>query len=151
MMGMLSQKDIDFLKNLFARELRDPVTFHLFTQGESPLPVPALECRFCKETRMLLEEVTALSDRLRLETHDFVQEAELAGEYEISRIPALELRGHTRGRVRFFGIPTGFEFSILVEDIIEISRGATKLAATTREALAALTRPIHIQVFATPT
>lgn len=150
-MAILSQKDVEFLRNLFARELRDPVTLTFYTQGESPLTLPANECRYCQEERMLLEELAALTDKLHLEIIDFVAQADQAAEHGINRIPALELRGHSRGVVRFFGIPSGYEFSVLIEDIVDLSRGTTKLAAASREALAALTRPIHIQVFSTPT
>ncbi|HYF91584.1 MAG TPA: hypothetical protein VD969_05025 [Symbiobacteriaceae bacterium] len=151
MMAILSQKDVEFLRNLFTRELRDPVTMAFYTQGESPLTLPAAECRYCQEERLLLEELSALTDKLRLETIDFVRQAEEAREHGISRIPALELSGQARGLVRFFGIPSGYEFSALIEDIVDLSRGTTKLTAASREALAALTRPVHIQVFTTPT
>jgi len=50
-------------------ELEGDVTITNFTQHESPLIVPGQECDYCKETRELLEEVTALSDKLHLELH----------------------------------------------------------------------------------
>jgi len=53
--------------------------------------------------------------------------------------------------VRFFGIPSGYEFTSLVEDIVDVSRGQTSLSAQTLELLAKLTEPVHIQVFVTPT
>jgi alkyl hydroperoxide reductase subunit AhpF len=149
--GLLSQKDTEFLRKKFADELRDPVTLTYYTQGESPLDVPGAECRYCRDERELLEELVPLSEKLSLETVDFVQQAPLAHEHGIERIPALELKGHAKGRVRFVGIPSGYEFSSLIEDIIDLSKGTTKLSAATREALAGLDRPIHIQVFVTPT
>jgi hypothetical protein len=55
------------------------------------------------------------------------------------------------GRVRFFGMPSGYEFSSLIDDVVDVSRGRTRLSEATREALAALATPLHFQVFVTPT
>ena len=55
------------------------------------------------------------------------------------------------GRVRFFGMPSGYEFASLVEAIVDTSRGRTRLSDATRAALAALRAPLHFQVFVTPT
>jgi glutaredoxin-like protein len=53
--------------------------------------------------------------------------------------------------VRYFGIPAGYEFSTLVEDLIDVSKGTTKLREKTREILATVDQDLHIQVFVTPT
>jgi hypothetical protein len=50
----------------------------MFTQGESPLTVPSPECAHCKDTRQLLEEIEALSDKINLKVLDFVGDAESA-------------------------------------------------------------------------
>jgi hypothetical protein len=39
----------------------------------------------------------------------------------------------------------------LIRDIAAISRGETALRESTREAIAAIPDPIHLQVFVTPT
>jgi thiol-disulfide isomerase/thioredoxin len=52
--------------------------------------------------------------------------------------------------VRFLGLPSGYEFSALVADIIDVSKGQTTLKAATRELARAITRPVHLQVFVTP-
>jgi hypothetical protein len=50
-----------------------------------------------------------------------------------------------------YGLPSGYEFGTLVDAILDVSRGESGLSAETRQALAALARPVHIQVFSTPT
>jgi hypothetical protein len=55
------------------------------------------------------------------------------------------------GAVRFFGLPSGYEFMTLVEDLVDLSAGHTRLASATRQAVAAFTAPVHLQVFVTPT
>ena len=53
--------------------------------------------------------------------------------------------------VRFLGEPAGYEFSTLVADIVDVSRGRTSLAPATLDAVRAVDTPVHIQVFVTPT
>jgi len=53
--------------------------------------------------------------------------------------------------IRFFGIPSGYEFTSVIEDIADVSRGKVDLQDKTREVLAGLTEPVHMQVFVTPT
>jgi glutaredoxin-like protein len=53
--------------------------------------------------------------------------------------------------IRYFGIPSGYEFSSLIEDIMMVSSGQSGLSAATKEVLANLEKPVHLQVFVTPT
>mgnify|MGYP001109118026 CR=1 FL=1 len=136
-------------------ELVDKVTLHLFTQEPRvlivPSSVPGIECLYCRETRQLLEEVAALSDKVELVVHDFEAEKDKAAEWGVDKIPATVVVGRAGTGVRFYGIPSGYEYTSLVEAIVDASRGATGLAEATREALRALDRDVRIHVFVTPT
>jgi thiol-disulfide isomerase/thioredoxin len=57
---------------------------------------------------------------------------------------------HLDANVRFVGLPGGYEFSTLMADMANISRGQTELSAATTEAVQAITTPVHMQVFVTP-
>ena len=62
------------------------------------------------------------------------------------------MRGKDGGeRARFFGIPAGYEFTTLLEDILDVGGAAPPLERKTIDALAQLEEDIHIQVFVTPT
>ncbi len=130
--------------------LTGPVNIILFTQGEN---VP--ECEYCVETRELLEEVSALSDKITLEVHDFAREAKLAEQYHIDKIPAVAiLSGGAAPKdygIRLYGVPAGYEFSTLIEDLLMVSQQKPALNAKTLEELKKLTQPVNIQVFVTPT
>lgn len=52
--------------------------------------------------------------------------------------------------VRFVGLPGGFEFSTLIADMVDISKGQTGLSERTVAAARAITTPVHLQVFVTP-
>ncbi len=150
-MALLREADRRQLQQLFAQRLTEPVTLILFTQHESPLVVPAQECQTCRETRELLEELSGLSDEIRLEIKDLIRDAEEARQLGIDNIPAIIFRGKNKGTIRYFGIPSGYEFGVLVEDIIDVANGTTRLSPQTREQLASLPSPVHIKVMVTPT
>jgi len=150
-MPLLRDEDRRQLEQIFSGRLVDPVTLVLFTQHESPLIVPAQECQTCRETRQLLEELAQITDKIQLEVKDFVRDGEEARRLGIDNIPAIILRGKNKGTLRIFGIPAGYEFAVLVEDIIDLSTGTTRLSDETRQQLSALTEPVHIKVMVTPT
>ncbi len=150
-MGFLSERDTEYLKNLFAERLTDPVTVRLFTR-ESKLVLPGVRpCPTCRDARLILEELAGLSDKIRLEVHDVRAEAGLVPRYDIFDVPAIVLEGKNAGRVRFFGLPAGYEFAALVEDLLDVSRGEADLAAETRRQLQAIRAPVVIRVLVTPT
>jgi len=142
-MPLLQDKDKEAVKAQLQEELVNPVRLVNFTQ--------ALECQFCAETRQLVEEVAALSDKIEVEVYKFAIDKEKVEEYGVDKIPAIAVMGEKDHGVRYYGIPSGYEFSSLIEDIIDVSKGEVELLPATREALAGITEPLHFQVFVTPT
>jgi glutaredoxin-like protein len=151
-MPLISEEDRTFLVDYFSREIKDPVQIVYFTQHQSTLIVPAVqECMYCKETRELLEEVASLSDKIELKVYDFVGDKEKVAEYGVDKIPATVITGKAKGKVRFYGIPSGYEFGSIIEGIVDVAKGTTDLSDATKASLAKITEPVHIQVFVTPT
>src|SRR3972149_2959127 len=95
----------------------------LYTQRESSIIIPGLECPSCRPTGELLRGGTSQSAKLHLEVHDFSSEQAEATRLGIYRIPAFLLKGQARGRVRFFGIPAGLGFPAFIDDLMDVSRG----------------------------
>lgn len=150
-MPLIPQENQDFLRDKFATDLIDEVSMTFFTQGESKLLVPGQECMYCGETRQLLEEVTALSPKLHLEILDFGADSEKAYALGVDKIPAIVFNRDGGGGVRYYGVPAGYEFSSLIEDIIDVSQGEVELTAESKESLKTVDKDVHIQVFVTPT
>jgi alkyl hydroperoxide reductase subunit AhpF len=104
---------------------------------------------------MIGEELAELSDKITLEVYDFVDDKEVAEQYNIDKIPAtVVMKGGDGAKdynIRYFGIPSGYEFSSLIEDIMMVSAEDSGLSETTKEYLASLSEPVHLQVFVTPT
>jgi glutaredoxin-like protein len=109
------------------------------------------ECQYCAETRQLVEEVAALSDRVTAEIYDFVADEEVATEYGIDKIPAVAVMGNQDHGIHFYGIPSGYEFTSLLEAIQAVSKGNPELSEETQSYLSKLVEPVHMQVFVTPT
>ena len=105
----------------------------------------------CAQTEELLKEVASLSDKLKLTVNEISSAKEEAFALGIDRVPAFVFKGASRGRVRFFGIPSGYEFSALIADLVDVSTGTTDLTEETRKYLSALTEDVNIKVFTTPT
>jgi alkyl hydroperoxide reductase subunit AhpF len=103
------------------------------------------------ETLQLLKELTGLSDKLSLEVFDFLLDKEKVREYAVDNVPATIIRNGKDYGIRFYGLPSGYEFSALLDAILAVSKGDSGLGASSREKLAQLTQPLHLQVFVTPT
>ncbi len=133
--------------------LEAPVKMLLFTQASGG--ALEIECTMCTETRQLAEEVAALSDAITLETRDFVKDAELAERYGIDKIPAIAILKDGPEPVdygiRMYGIPSGYEFSSLIHDLLLVGSGRAGLSEKTLQEISRLDRPVHIQVYVTPT
>jgi len=124
-------------------DLPKPVKLVMFTQE--------FECQFCRETRQLVEEVAGVHEKLTVEIHNFVVDKEVVERYGIDKIPAIAVVGEKDYGIRFYGIPSGYEFSSLIESIRLASSGTPELSAEGLEFVQALGEPVHIQVYVTPT
>jgi len=141
-MPLLTEKDQTAIQERF-KELSGPVKLVNFTQE--------LECEFCHETRRLLEDVAALSDKLSLEVYNFQLDKEKVEQYKIDKIPATVVEGEKDYGIRLYGLPSGYEFSVLIDDILAVSKGQSGLHPETVARLRDLVQPLHLQVFVTPT
>jgi hypothetical protein len=198
-MPFLSTVDQDKLRARFEQELQNEVRIVLFAEPPTGLYIPGRqESQTGRAATQLLEEVAALSPKLRLEVHHPRVDRDLAQAYGVERSPAIVLlpadeggslaggvhdgdrpqetgggspaadqpsetspaspapaeqpgRPSRAGRVRFFGLPSGYEFMTLIEDVVDVSRASTRLSAATLQAVADLPAPVHLQVFVTPT
>ncbi|MEW6365429.1 MAG: thioredoxin family protein [Acidobacteriota bacterium] len=139
---LLGDKEKKQLAELFA-QLKNPVRLVNFTQE--------LECQFCHETRTLMEEVAAASDKIRVEVYNFQIDKDMVEAYKIDKIPATVIEGEKDYGIRLYGIPSGYEFTSLIDAIIGASKGESGLSEKTRGALRGLTSDVHLQVFVTPT
>jgi alkyl hydroperoxide reductase subunit AhpF len=142
-MALISEEVTEQLKEEF-QKLVHPVRLAVFSQ--------ALADPESDQVRRLVEELGGLDPRLKAESYNFVLDAEKVKALGIARIPAVAILGENKDYgIRFYGLPSGYEFGSLVEAILDVSRGQSGLGEETRAGLASLAHPVHIQVFSTPT
>jgi len=122
------------------QKLGDHFREHLSGEVGVHVTTHAGECSLCVRARGLLTEIASLSDRLSLRVDE-------GGDPR----PAIRLEGAARGVVRFVGVPSGYEFPAFIESLVDVSRGASSLSQDTLMQLDTLDRPVHLQVFTTPT
>ncbi len=154
-MDIINSEIKEATQKKFDEELEEKVTLLLFTQEPRRLIVPdhlkGQECLFCKETRELVTEVSSLSDKIEMVVYDFTADKERVDEYQVDKIPAIIPLGKEDYGIRFFGIPSGYEYGSLIEAILDVSKGQTSLSQNTKDAIKKIDQDVHIQVFVTPT
>ncbi len=140
-MSLLSDDDRKYLQSEFSK-IAQPVKLILFSAED--------DCASCSDTLQLLEETASLSEKIEVITYDLTKDEATASTYNVERVPTVIVQGSQDSGIRFYGIPSGYEYSTLVEDIIDLGTGTIPLADETKDALAHLAEPVHIQVFVTP-
>src|SRR5437870_13273257 len=114
-MALVTEEVAAQLKGEFA-QLANPVRLAVFSQA---LADPESE-----QVRRLVEEMAALDPKLSAESYNFVLDKEKAESLGIARIPAVAILGAEKDHgIRFYGIPSGYEFGSLVDALLDVSSG----------------------------
>jgi len=145
--ALIGEKDRKTISQVFSDRLDGDVTLVLFTHGKDSPEYD--ECQFCDDMEELLTEIASMSPQLDVAIHHFSDE-KVRDEYAIKRAPALAIVGEQDYGIRYYGIPSGYEAQSLLDDIIDVSAGQSRLSTETKKWLAGLDKPVHLQVFVTP-
>jgi len=113
-------------------------------------------CDYCADTQQLLEELAPISDKLSLDIYDLEADADVAEKFSVDKAPGIVIAAKDGDAVsdfgiRYAGIPSGHEFTSLIQDILLVSGRDSGLSQDTRDFLKNLTEPVLMQVFVTPT
>ena len=141
-MAFLKDKDKKQIVKAFGN-LENEVKLIVFTQE--------VGCQNCEIAREMVEEIAQLSERVTLEVFDFVKDAALAKEYGVDKVPAIVVQGERDYGIRFFGVPSGYEFTTLIEGIVDVSRRDPGLPSELVAELDKVDQPVHMQVMTSPT
>jgi glutaredoxin-like protein len=147
MATLLNEDVVKQIEDAFA-PMKESVHFLFFGEKEN--------CDYCADTQQLLEEVVALSDKLSIDIYDLNDDADVAEKFNVDKAPGIVIAakdGDTISDygVRYAGIPSGHEFTSLIQDILLVSGRDSGLSQDTRDFLKGLTEPVLLQVFVTPT
>jgi alkyl hydroperoxide reductase subunit AhpF len=142
-MALIRDEVADQLREEF-KGLVSPVRLAVFSQA---LADPESE-----QVKRLVEELAGIDARIVAESYNFVLDTAKVEEMGMRRTPGIAILGQDKDYgVRFYGLPSGYEFGTLIDAILDVSSGQSSLKPETREALAAIKEPLHLQVFSTPT
>jgi alkyl hydroperoxide reductase subunit AhpF len=142
-MPILQERDQDAVRTEFQR-IQGPVKLVVFSQE-------LVAGDLCRENEQLMREVAALDERITVEVLNPAIDRERAEAYRVDQVPATVVEGARDYGLRFFGIPSGYEFGNLIDAIIVASSGEPALSEATKTSLAGLTGDVDIKVFSTPT
>lgn len=140
----LNAQNQDEVRKAFAH-LRDPVKLVVFSQSL------AASADLCAQNEQLVKEVAALNDKISVEVLNLAIDRDRAEAYGVTQLPAIVVEGARDYGIRFYGLPSGYEFSNLIDSIVVASTGEPALTEETRTALAGLAADVDIMVFSTPT
>lgn len=141
-MALLNDEIVKNVTEMLA-DLANDVRLVVFTTANG--------CEYCKEIVQLAQEVAATSSKLTTEVYDFDKAPDKAKAFNITMAPAIAIIGQRDYGLRYYGIPSGHEFSTLLHGIQRASQGQPDLDPQTLSFLSGLDQPVNIQVFVTPT
>ena len=144
---LLNEQTISQIREAF-QQMKEPVQILFFGSNEN--------CDYCADTRQLLEEVAAVDDKLGISVYDLRADADVASKFNIDKAPGIVIAAKSGDQIMDFGIqysgiPSGHEFGTIINDIILVSGRDSGLSVEVREFLKNLEKPLHMQVFVTPT
>src|SRR5512138_3991714 len=144
---VLNDQIVKQINEVFA-DLKEPVQVLYFGSREN--------CEYCDEAKRLLEEVAATDDKIELSVYDLQENQDIAQKFNVANAPAVVIAAKDGAEIRdlgvqFSGIPSGHEFGTLINDILLVSQRDSGLNEKTRQFLKNLDKPLHLQVFVTPT
>jgi len=140
-MALLSESDAHEVTKIFSILVRD-VYLKVYTQK--------LECPSCHDTETILKELDGLSDRLKITFLNSQTNREEAEKDGVDRTPAIIVSDGTHSRVKFYGAPSGYEFSSLLTTIIDTGGPEEPLTEDSIAFLKDLDEDLVMQVFVTP-
>lgn len=145
-MALIRDEDKNYLSEEFKKYVTNDVDIVVFTTTKQ-------ECKYCKETIELASEVSELSDKIHLVKYTMEDNKEEATKFKVEKAPTtiVTKHGSTDGRVRYSGLPSGYEFGSLIEDLKNVSKWEADISSKALEIIKKIDKPVTIKVFVTPT
>jgi hypothetical protein len=154
-MAVIPEQVRQQLKDRFETVLTGPVHLIVYTRpGSSRLILPAgVGCATCEDARQMAELLRdAAPEKITMDVVDVNRDDERAIIDGVADVPTIAVASDSEpGRIRFQGLATGTEFPALIDAIERVSRAEHGLSEESLAALAKLTVPAEVMVFATPT
>lgn len=133
-----------------AEGLARPVGIDIWLRRHSDLVIPDRDpCEHCDEQLALLRQFARLSPLVTITTYDLDRHASRAAEAGVEMAPTTIIRCGGRS-VQFVGMSDEALLPALIDVMSFLSKGATPLEDASREVLASLTAPLHLELLVAP-
>ena len=139
--AMLSEKDKSYVRKTLGG-MKDEVRLVLFSRDGG-------DCKYCGETEGLLADIATADPRVKVEVLSLKKDAGRAKELGIDKVPGIALIGKKDHNLRYFGLPSGYDFIPFVETIRAVGDDNSGVSPESAAKLAKLTRPVQLSVFVT--
>jgi hypothetical protein len=139
--AMLKEGDKKYVRTTLGG-MKDDVRVVLFSRDGG-------ECKYCNETEGLLADIAAAAPRVKIEVLSLKKDAARAKELGIDKVPGIALLGKKDYNLRYFGLPSGYDFTPFVETIRAVGDDNPGISPESVANLAKLTKPVQLSVFVT--
>jgi glutaredoxin-like protein len=135
---MLSEGERLSLQRKFGTGMKDEVTLVVFSD-DGPLGT---------DLTGVATEIASLGPKMKVEVEKVVGgKNQRLSDMRMVNFPALVLVKGDFNRIRYYGLPGGFEISPLSDAIVELSASRTGLSQKSKESLATARRRANIKIF----
>jgi len=148
---LLKDSDKKELKELFEKNLKEPIEITVFLDYEKNKDVSNI-------AKELMEEISGLTDKIIVK---FIDSRSEEGEKMLKEKNLfLDKWGDRRGPIFifekhpgiiYFGLPAGEEFPVFLEDLIHASNNSVHVPLSVAKKIAKVNVPLDIYIFVTPT
>jgi hypothetical protein len=139
--SMLSDKDKKYVASTLAG-MKSDVRLVLFSRDGG-------ECKYCDEAEGLLGDIAAAAPRVTVEVLSLKKDAARAQELGVDKVPGIALLGKKDYNLRYFGLPSGYDFTPFVETIRAVGNDDPGISGESVAMLAKLKKPVQLSVFVT--
>ncbi len=133
------------LKGIFSKQLGGNVKIWLFTSKNREA------CQYCDAVEEIADALAGVDARISVFKYRIEESSNEAKALGIENVPAMLIHGAKAHGIYYYGIPAGYEFESLVQDIIDVSNEASRLPERVKEEAKRINKKVDIKVFVTPT
>lgn len=141
-MAILKNHEREYVENVF-KLVDNEVNIAFFSE------IP--ENQASRETREILEEISSISDKIKLTVYDFEKDNKVVEQYQIDKTPGIVVEGEEDFGIRIYGVPSGYLVSSLIEDVVQISKNKSELMDETKQKLSGVATPLTLDVYVNAT
>lgn len=126
------------------KRMDKPVKLYVFTTEK--------HCLYCSEVEEIVDKLSELAHgRIEVAKCKCDVDTPEARELRVARHPAIVIKAEGGGLLKYYGVPSGYEFGVLVETIMAASTGDLAMPLSVIDLVRKVEKRAHIQVFVTPT